>query len=159
MNDVLVYRGGAADWPKIPLIYEADGYDGAAAGMRARAAKELAEFAAGDRVLYLAEAGGSVVGTVGLALRGIDAGYADGIVSANVARLHVVQAQRRRGVATSLMAAGEEDARQRGYRKLVLEVELGEDSAAARALYEKLGFRFVGPGHHAEEIALVLDLA
>jgi ribosomal protein S18 acetylase RimI-like enzyme len=156
---VAICKGATSDWPKIPLIYEADGYDRAAAGMRSRAAQELAEFAAGHRVLFLAEVDGTVAGTVGLVFQGMDAGYADGTLSGNISRLHVVQAHRRRGIGTALMAAAEAEARARGFRKLVLEVETDDDSAAARALYEKLGFHIVGPGHHVNEIALSRDLA
>jgi GNAT superfamily N-acetyltransferase len=110
----------AGDWPRIPLIYEADGYDGAAQLMRNGAAAELVEFANGDRVLYLADADGATIGTVGLVFRGTAAGLADGVTSANINRLHVVQSWRKRGIATSLMAAAEDEARLRGVRRLTI---------------------------------------
>lgn len=146
----------ADDWPRIPLIYEADGYNGAAQLMRDGAASELAEFGAGDRLLYLAEAEGRTIGTAGLALRGKDAGIADGVSSANINRLHVVQAWRRRGVATALMSAAEREARARGFATLTIEVE--DDNAPALALYRKLGFVEAGRGKDPVNVALIGDL-
>jgi ribosomal protein S18 acetylase RimI-like enzyme len=152
----VVRQAEAADRPKLPLIYEADGYDRAAAGMRKRAGWEVRGFRAGRRLLFFAEADGEPVGTVGLVFRGKDAGYADGRTSANIHRLHVVIAHRRQGVATALMTAAEEEARHRGFRSLTVEVE--DDNAPARALYEKLGFQYTGPGHAANEIAMAKEL-
>jgi GNAT superfamily N-acetyltransferase len=142
VSDAAVCQGSEADWHKIALVYEADGYLGDAADIRLRAAKELEEFRAGDRALFLTEIDGRVVGTVGLAFRGMDAGYADGVVSTNVARLYVVQAQRRNGIATALMAAAEDEARRRGFQTVTIEVE--DDNALARTLYDKLGYRHAG---------------
>ena len=154
MADLIVAQ--EYDWPKLPLIYEADGYDRAAAGMRNRAAWEIEEFLRGDRLLYFALVDGAPVGTVGLVFRGKDAGHADGTTSANVQRLHVVQAQRRQGVATALMAMAEAEARRRGYRRLTIEVE--HDNEPALALYDKLGFVHTGPGHAANEVAMAKEL-
>jgi ribosomal protein S18 acetylase RimI-like enzyme len=145
-----------ADWPKLPLIYEADGYDRAAAGMRNRASWEIEEFLRGDRLLYLAVADGAPVGTVGLVFRGNDAGFADGTSSANIHRLHVVQAQRRKGVATALMGLAEDEARRRGYGRLTIEVE--HDNEPALALYEKLGYVQTGAGHSPGDLALTKEL-
>ena len=152
----LVQQATEADWPELPLIYEADGYDRAAAGMRERAGWEVEEFLAGKRLLYFAEANGQPVGTVGLVFGGRDAGHADGATSANVHRLHVVQARRRLGVAMALMAAAEGEARRRGFRRLTIEVE--DNNAPARALYEKLGYVYTGPGHAQNEIAMAKEL-
>ena len=105
---------------------------------------EIVEFNNGDRALHLAEAEGRPIGTVGLAFRGKDAGLVDGVSSANINRLHVIQAWRKRGVATALMATAEREARARGFGILLIEVE--DDNAPARALYEKLGFTYNGRG-------------
>jgi len=145
-----------ADWSKLPLIYEADGYDRAAAGMRNRASWEIDEFLAGDRLLYFALVSGAPVGTVGLVFRGNDAGFADGTISANIHRLHIVQAQRRNGVATALMAMAEDEARRRGYERLTIEVE--HDNEPALALYEKLGYIETGPGHTPGDLAMAKEL-
>jgi GNAT superfamily N-acetyltransferase len=52
----------------------------------------------------------------------------------------VVEAARRRGVATSLIGTMEAAARERGMERSGLSVAQGEDDAPARALYEKLGY-------------------
>ena len=146
----------ANDWARIPLIYEADGYHGAAQLMRDGAAAELAQFANGDRVLYLAAADGATIGTVGLVFRGEAAGLADGVSSANVNRLHVIQAWRKRGVATALISAVEGEARVRGFVALTIEVE--DDNVPARALYEKLSFSYNGRGNDPANVAMVKAL-
>jgi GNAT superfamily N-acetyltransferase len=58
----------------------------------------------------------------------------------------VVEAERRRGVATALIDAIEEAAREHDVGRIGLTVAQGEDDAPARALYRKLGYRFAhGP--------------
>ena len=156
MSDAVVFAASESEWHKIPLIYEADGYDGAAALMRAGAAEEIAEFRAGGRVLFLAEIDGRVVGTAGLGIRGKPAGLADGITSANVSRLHVVRAERYRGIASALMAAVEDEARHRGFRTLTIEAE--GDNVPARSLYDKLGYEGTGAGQEAGNIAMGIIL-
>ena len=157
MDELTVYIAGVVDWPKLPLVYEAAGYTRAAAGMRERDSWEVEEFLRGDRLIYLAEADGTTVGTVALVFRGKDAGLADGVTSAHINRLHVVQAYRRRGVAAALLAAGEAEARRRGFRRLTIEVE--DNNPPARALYEKLGYRYTGRGHAPDELAMAKELA
>ena len=154
MFDLLIAQ--EADWSKLPLIYEADGYDRAAAGMRNRASWEMDEFLTGDRLLYFALVDGAPVGTVGLVFRGNDAGFADGITSANIHRLHVVQAQRRKGVATALMGMAEAEGGRRGYERLTIEVE--HDNEPALALYGKLGYVQTGPGHTPGDLAMAKEL-
>ena len=156
MNDIDLLLAGPEDWDRIPLIYEADGYDGAARAMREGAAAELEQYHRGDRILYFALVGETPVGTVGLVFRGRDAGFADGTTSANVNRLHVVQAQRRRGIGTLLMTSVEVEARRRGYRRLTIEVE--DENEPALALYEKLGFARTGRGHASNELAMAKEL-
>jgi ribosomal protein S18 acetylase RimI-like enzyme len=50
---------------------------------------------------------------------------------------------RRQGIASALIAACENAAREKAHRKLGLSVRHGEDFAAARALYEKLGYKLL----------------
>jgi ribosomal-protein-alanine N-acetyltransferase len=156
MPDFTIITAVAEDLPEVPLIYEADGYDGAAQLMRHGAASELVEFTNGDRVLYLADAGGITVGTAGLIFRGQAAGLADGLTSANINRLHVVQAWRKRGVATALMDVAEREACARGFVSLTIEVE--DDNTPARALYEKLGFSYSGRGKDPVNVAMTKAL-
>lgn len=60
--------------------------------------------------------------------------------------VQVVPEQRRRGVATALMHAVEAASRERGMNRIGLAVARDEDAAPARALYERLGYRFAhGP--------------
>ena len=56
-----------------------------------------------------------------------------------VQNVYVSDDHRRRGIATKLTAAAEELVRQRGFRRIALDVDV--DSVPARTLYEKLGYR------------------
>lgn len=60
---------------------------------------------------------------------------------AEVRDVFVVPSHRRRGAATGIMAALEDASRRSGWRKIGLDVSLGEDDAPARALYAALGYR------------------
>ncbi len=63
---------------------------------------------------------------------------------------------RRRGMALGLLETAAQTARQRGARAIFLEV--GADNLAARALYEKAGFRAVGSrGGYYERLGGALD--
>ena len=65
---------------------------------------------------------------------------------AEVRDVLVAPEHRRRGVATALMGALEAVVRERGMGRVGLAVAGDEDAAAARALYERLGYRFAhGP--------------
>jgi len=60
--------------------------------------------------------------------------------------LGVAPAWRRRGIATALVAAAERETRSAGFPRLGLGVGIDDDYAAARSLYERLGFVFAhGP--------------
>ena len=62
--------------------------------------------------------------------------------------LGVGPAWRRRGIATALVAAAERETRSAGFPRLGLGVGIDDDYAAARSLYERLGYVFA----HAEGI-------
>ncbi len=48
---------------------------------------------------------------------------------------------RRRGAASAIMAALEDVSREKGWRRIGLDVSLDDDDAPARALYDALGYR------------------
>jgi hypothetical protein len=54
MTSFTSITGDEANGHRIGDIYDADGYDRAAASIRERTASELDEFRAGDRILWLA---------------------------------------------------------------------------------------------------------
>lgn len=59
--------------------------------------------------------------------------------------MHTVAAARGKGVARKMLTTIIETAKTRGYTSLWLETGVHPDFAAARALYEKAGFRETGP--------------
>jgi ribosomal protein S18 acetylase RimI-like enzyme len=67
-----------------------------------------------------------------------------GLPLLNIHDLAVLPGQRGRGVGRALLAAAEAHARAHGFCKLTLEVQ--EDNAPARGLYERFGFRDVTYG-------------
>jgi ribosomal protein S18 acetylase RimI-like enzyme len=63
--------------------------------------------------------------------------------------LFVVESHRRRGIASGLLAAAEEQATRRGHTRLALAVAI--DNAGARALYRRHGYEDAGLGEHVIE--------
>ncbi len=105
--------------------------------------KVAAGVATGDRVVLVAEdAAGAIVGTAQLALDLPE----NQPHRADVAKVLVVRAARRRGIAAALMAAVEVEARRERRTLLVLDTVTGGD---AERLYERLGWVRVGvvPGY------------
>jgi ribosomal protein S18 acetylase RimI-like enzyme len=90
-----------------------------------------------NRILLIAEEAGTVAGTVQLDL----AGRANGTHRAEVAKLMVHTAHRRRGIAEWLMRAIEEEARLAGRTTLILDTRAGDPS---ENLYLKLGYTQAG---------------
>jgi putative acetyltransferase len=85
-----------------------------------------------DQAFWVAVAGG-VVGMVGIEHRDDQ--------TAELRRMAVEKAQRRKGIARELLATAEAFSRSRGYRRIVLSTS--ELQAAARRLYESSGYRLV----------------
>lgn len=85
-----------------------------------------------DQSFWVADAGG-VAGMVGLEHR-------DG-QTAELRRMAVEKAQRRKGIARELLATAEAFSRSHGYRRIVLSTS--ELQVAARRLYESSGYRLM----------------
>jgi GNAT superfamily N-acetyltransferase len=60
---------------------------------------------------------------------------------AEVRDVSVAEAFRRRGIATAVMHALEDETRSAGFGRIGLSVGIDDDAAPARALYERLGYR------------------
>lgn len=91
----------------------------------------------GERVVVCGLVDGRVVGCAHLAL----AGQPNGAHRAEVQKVLVLTAMRRRGIARALMAAIEDEARRLGRWLLVLDTELG---SGAEQMYPRLGYVRVG---------------
>ena len=102
----------------------------------------LASHARGERLIFTAEAGGRLDGTVQLIL----APQENQAFRADVAKLLVHRRARRQGLGAALMAAAEEAARRIGRTLLTLDTETGSDG---ERLYERLGWIRFGqvPGY------------
>ncbi|HET9782565.1 MAG TPA: GNAT family N-acetyltransferase [Candidatus Dormibacteraeota bacterium] len=99
---------------------------------------EVAQAVGADRLILLAaRIEGRIVGTVQLGF----ARFPNGRHRAEVAKLLVHSSVRRRGLATDLMNAAEEHARDAARTLLFLDTETG---SAAEALYRKLGWTAAG---------------
>lgn len=109
-------------------------------------AKILADLAGGQRVLLVARDGGSEGPIIGAAQLAGEA-RANGRHRGEVQKVMVFPAQRRRGIATRLMAEIEAIARAR--RITLLFLDTSDSHAGARPLYEALGYTYVGgiPGY------------
>ena len=60
---------------------------------------------------------------------------------AEVRDVSVLEPFRRRGVATAVMGALEDETRAAGFGRIGLSVSAGDEGVAARALYDRLGYR------------------
>ncbi|HEY0092845.1 MAG TPA: GNAT family N-acetyltransferase [Archangium sp.] len=110
-----------------------------------------AELASGARSLALAWVEGRVAGTAQL----VEAGKANARHRAEVSKVLVHSAFRRRGLGAALMRAVEERARRQGKRTLVLDTREGDPS---ERLYQSLGWSRVGViPQYAERAGGALD--
>jgi len=105
----------------------------------------LAQIETGQRTTLVAVLGAQVVGYGSLLWR---SGY-PGFAAANIPEVHDLATRARhrgKGVATSLIAALEDIARQRGHQVTGLGVGLYADYGPAQRLYTRLGYRPDGHG-------------
>ena len=100
----------------------------------------LGDMRGGHRLLFIARepAGGAIVGSAQLSLKT----RPNGRHRAEVQKVMVRPSQRRRGLATRLMAEVEAVALERGLRLLVLDTS--EGPGGARTFYETLGYSYAG---------------
>ncbi len=111
---------------------------------------DAGEFEPPSGACLLAHAGEDLVGMVALRSHGgdDDASSGAGLPSAEMKRLYVRAAHRRRGHARSILALAEQEALALGYRRLVLET--GTEQPEAMALYAAEGYHPIpGFGHYA----------
>ncbi len=112
-----------------------------------------------DVILYLLSLRGSVilVAEDGGEVAGYSAGYLEPGAVGHVASVAVRPRFRRRGIGRALMEALEGELRAEGARRLRLEVR--GSNAAARGLYESLGYRVVRrlPGYYGDEDGLLME--
>lgn len=105
----------------------------------------LGEAARGGRLVLVARTapGGPIAGSAQLAF----VPKANGRHRAEVQKVLVLPSERRRGVASALMASAEAAAAARGVRLLVLDTSEGR--GGAREFYDALGYAYVGgiPGY------------
>lgn len=99
--------------------------------------------ARGQSVQVVAWDGGVPVGRGMVLFPGHDGFSASAVREgcAEVRDVYVVPGRRRAGIARAIMAALEDAARDEGMARIGLAVGLDEDAAAARALYDELGYR------------------
>ena len=110
-------------------------------------------------ILYLTSLRGSVVlvAEEGGEVAGYAAGYLEPRWVGHIASVAVRPRFRRRGIGRALVEALERELIAEGARRLRLEVR--ESNAAARRLYESLGYRVVRrlPGYYGDEDGLLME--
>ena len=100
--------------------------------------KVVGELAGGTRVILIGREHGAIVGSAQLALET----RPNGRHRAEVQKVMVGPTHRRRGIAVAMMTKLEATALERGVRLLVLDTS--EGYGGARALYDALGYVYVG---------------
>ena len=152
--DILGGPASSADLSRLCLLLADCVRDGASIGfveplapgeVEAYWARVLREAAAGGRLVLVAREapGGPISGSAQLALES----RANGRHRAEVQKVMVFPALRRRGIAAALMSALEAEARARGLSLLFLDTSEGR--GGAREFYAALGYAYVGgiPGY------------
>ncbi len=105
----------------------------------------VGEFGPPSGLFVVAEVAGELAGCVGLRAHTVD-----GVECAEMKRMYVRPAFRRRGLARKLLAATEQRALLLGYPRLILET--GDQQPEAIALYQSSGYRpHAGFGIYANE--------
>jgi len=122
---VIVREATAADLDAVLALWESSRSAIAVTEDR----RETAEALCADQSLLVAEAEGELVGALIAAWDGW---------RGNMYRLAVAPAQRRRGIATALVAAGQERLRIRGATRVTALV--GREDEVAKALWESAGY-------------------
>lgn len=93
----------------------------------------------GQRMMWVAEVDGRLVGQVFVQMLSADPNYADGARRAYLYAFRVRPGWQGQGLGTRLMDAAEADLIERGFRVAV--IAAGRDNPRARTLYERLGYR------------------
>lgn len=93
----------------------------------------------GQRMLWVAESDGALIGQVFVQLLSSDPDYADGARRAYLYAFRVRPEWQGHGIGTRLMEHAEADLVERGFRVAV--IAAGRDNPRAKSLYERLGYR------------------
>jgi ribosomal protein S18 acetylase RimI-like enzyme len=93
----------------------------------------------GQRIMFVAVAGGRLVGQIFIQLSSTETRYADGYSRAYLYSLRVRPEWQGQGLGTRLIAAAEEALLARGFTSAV--IAAGKDNPGAQRLYERLGYR------------------
>ncbi|HEY7347566.1 MAG TPA: GNAT family N-acetyltransferase [Ktedonobacterales bacterium] len=109
----------------------------------------LTHYIASGQTFIVAEMDGQVIGTGALLSEGGQTG--------RIVRMSVVRELRRKGIALALMARLVQIARERGFRRLVLETNIGWDDAIG--FYQHCGFREYEQTDGLTHLALDLEAA
>ncbi|MEA5598008.1 GNAT family N-acetyltransferase [Rivularia sp. UHCC 0363] len=102
--------------------------------------REVMEHEEEKRVIFIALANSTIVGTVQLVPQHEDIELADGNSTAYLQSLLVDKNYRRQGIGCSLIQAVELEAKKRSFQRLTIMVEL--ENSAALKLYQKMEFCF-----------------
>lgn len=148
---MIALRTAAADDLDAIMVIETASFGLTAWARETMAAEMASEW---GRYVVAVDEAGAVVGYVGLRAVGVEG---------DIQTIAVAEAARGEGLGRRLLAEAQRDARARGVQELFLDVR--EDNAPARALYESEGFVEIGvrPGYYQPEgvdaIAMRKELA
>lgn len=108
------------------------------AKIKSDATKDIENAERGERIIWGANKGGKIVGTVQLVFKGTKDFYADGKLRAHIHHARVAENLRGRGIGTQLIQRVEAEAKGRGFIEMTLGVE--ETNRGAIGFYKRLGY-------------------
>ncbi len=143
------------EWDKLVGIYKREGLEEQAILVERDAKKEFAEIGM-SRIIWFAELDSVVVGAVQLVLNSTQQDLADNKEVAMIHHFRVSSDHQKQGIGTKLYSYLEKEAKNRGIKKLTLEVD--KDNPYAQNIYKKWGYEYLREGRDPVEIVMIKNL-
>jgi ribosomal protein S18 acetylase RimI-like enzyme len=153
--NISIHLAKQNDWNQLVGIYKREGADDQVELVERDAKKEFLEIGT-SRIIWFAEVDSEVVGAVQLVLNSTQQDLADNKEIAMVHHFRVSKNYQKKGIGKKLYEALEQEAKDRGIKKLTLEVD--KDNPYAQDIYKNWGYEYLREGKDPIEIVMIKSL-